>query len=52
MNALAREAGLGYPIVYDFLKGRRAITVNSAAKLCNVLGLELRRVRRGKRKGR
>ncbi len=49
-NALARQAGLGYPIVYEFMKAQRSITINSAAKLARVLGLELRPVRRGKQK--
>ena len=41
MNALAREAGLGYPIVYDFMHERRVISIASAAKICRVLGLTL-----------
>lgn len=51
INALAREAGLGYPIVYEFLHGRRAITISSAAQLCRVLQLELRPIARRRRKG-
>ena len=41
MNALAREAGVGYPIVYDFMHERRVISIASAAKICRVLGLTL-----------
>lgn len=52
MNALAREAGVGYPIVYDFMHERRVISIASAAKICRVLGLTLQPVKRAARKGR
>ena len=52
MNALAREAGVGYPIVYDFMHERRVISIASAAKICRVLGLTLQPVKRSARKGR
>ncbi len=52
MLTLSKRASLGYAIVHGFLTGDRVISIRSAAKLAAVLGLELRPVRRGKRKGR
>ena len=49
--ALAKQAGLGYATTHGFLSGDRSISVSSAARLASALGLELRPLRRGKRKG-
>ena len=49
--ALAKRAGLGYATIHGFIMGDRSISIGSAAKLAAALGLELRPVRRGKRKG-
>ena len=49
--ALAKLAGLGYATTHGFLSGSRTISIKSAARLASALGLELRRTRRGKRKG-
>jgi hypothetical protein len=43
---------LGYATTHGFIMGDRTISVRSAAKLAAALGLVLRPVRRGKRKGR
>ncbi len=50
MFELAKRAGLGYATVHGYLLRNRSISVHSAAKLAAALGLELRPVRRGKRK--
>jgi plasmid maintenance system antidote protein VapI len=47
---LARRAGLPYSCVHGFVTTRRAITLQSAARVATVLGLELRRVRDPKQK--
>ena len=54
--ALARDAGIPYPVMYRFLKGdkdgrKRGLTLETADKLAVALGLELRAVKRA-RKGR
>ena len=50
INALALRSGLPYQTVHGFLTADRRITLESAAKLATLLGLELRPAR--KRKGR
>ena len=45
--ALARDAGIPYPVMYRFLKGDKhghkwGLTLTTADKLANELGLELR----------
>lgn len=50
---LARRAGLSYAVVHRFIGGDRDITIGTASKLANVLGLELRPTRcPSTRKGR
>jgi len=53
---VANAARLPYPVVYDFAKGKRGLSVASAEKLAGALGLELRprkgRVEDGKRSER
>ena len=39
---IADAAGLPYPVVHHFAKGRRGLTLASVEKLAAVLGLELR----------
>ena len=39
---LARRAGISYAIVHRFTGGDRGITLDTASKLADVLGLELR----------
>ncbi len=41
---LARRAGISYAIVHRFIGGDRNITLGTASKLCQVLGLDLRSV--------
>lgn len=43
---LARQAGVSYAIVHRFIAGQRDVKLETASKLCAVLGLELRPVRR------
>ncbi len=51
LYAIARAAGLRYSVVHRFAKGERTgITIGTVGKLCGVLGLELRSLRRRKRK--
>jgi len=45
---LSRRAGVAYAVVYRFVGGERTITLDTASKLANVLGLELRPKRDGK----
>ena len=51
MLAVAKRSGLHYASVHGFVSGYRDLTLQSATKMCRALGLELRPVRRGKRKG-
>ena len=39
---LARRAGISYAIVHRFMGSDRTITLDTASKLADVLGLELR----------
>lgn len=44
--ALARDSGVNSAVVGRFLKGERDVTLATAEKLCNALGLELQPARR------
>lgn len=46
--AWAKRAGLSYAIVFHFAAGDRTVTLDTASKLADVLGLELRPKRDGK----
>lgn len=49
LYALAKAAGLRYSVVHRFARGERVgISLVTAAKLCQTLGLELRPVRKGR----
>ena len=50
MYALSKQSGVRYSAMHGFLTGDRRISLRSAAQLAAVLGLELRPVRRKKRK--
>lgn len=39
---LARRAGVSYATVYRFMSGERSVTLDTASKLAEVLGLEMR----------
>jgi plasmid maintenance system antidote protein VapI len=41
--AVALASGVGQPVLSRFLAGTRGITLDTADKLCQTLGLELRR---------
>ena len=47
---LARRAGVSYAIVHRFMGGDRTITLDTATKLADVLGLELHAADRTKGK--
>lgn len=47
---LARRADLPYAAVFEFYAGQRDLNFSSAAKLCAVVGLELRKKRKSKGK--
>ncbi len=50
MLALSREAGVPYSVVHDFITGKGNVNLRNAERICRVVGLDLRPVRRGKRR--
>lgn len=52
MKRLSDESGVAYQSVHALLTGDRDPALSTVVKLCKVLDLELRPVRRGKRKAR
>jgi transcriptional regulator with XRE-family HTH domain len=50
IRQVALESGLGYAAVHGLLNGDRDLTLASATRLCEVLGLELRAKRRSTRR--
>ena len=51
LKHLATESGTGYAAVHGFFTGERDPQLSTVQRWCDVLGLELRPVRRGMRKG-
>ena len=49
VNQLALRSGVPYASVHAIVAGTRDPALSTTARLCKVLGLELRPVRRGKR---
>ena len=49
---LSKQSDVAYASVHGALKGTRDPVLATAERLCDVLGLELSPIRRGKRKGR
>ena len=45
---IGRATGVGHPTLSRFLRGERGLTTKSLDRLCKYLGVELRKVRRGK----
>ena len=45
--ALSRDAGIDRSVAIRFLSGKRGLNLRTASKVCDLLGLELRRRRRG-----
>lgn len=45
---LAKDSGVSQPVLSRFLNGKRGITLATAAKLANVLSLELRPKKKGR----
>ena len=52
IKALAVRARIPYASAHGFVKNGRNLSLETVAKVCETLGLELRSVQRGKRKGR
>jgi plasmid maintenance system antidote protein VapI len=52
MYRVAKDSGVDRAQVVRFFSGNRGLTLDAASRICNVLGLELRPVRRPKGKGR
>ena len=50
--ALARDAGIDRAVAVRFMNGERGLNLDSASKVCRLLGLQLRPVRRRSKKGR
>ena len=48
---VATDADVDRSIMTRFVNGDRGLTLDTASRICDVLNLELRPVRRGKRKG-
>lgn len=46
INALAKQTGLNYQSVHGFLRGYRDLRVTNLDRVCKVLNLELRYVKR------
>lgn len=51
MYAVAKLSGVDRAQVVRFFSGNRGLTLGAASRICEVLGLELRPVRKPKRKG-
>jgi plasmid maintenance system antidote protein VapI len=49
---IATDADVDRAIMTRFVNRERGLTLDTASRICDVLGLELRPVRRGKVKGR
>ena len=43
---VSKESGVAQPVVNRFLRGERGISLETASKLCQYLGLHLARIRR------
>ena len=52
IKQLSERSGCPYASVHGFITADRDITISTASKLCDVLGLELRPVRRTKQKAK
>ena len=51
MKAISDETGIPYAAVHGFVARDRSILLSTASKLCKLFGLELRPMRRTKKKG-
>lgn len=51
INRLAKDSGISQPILCRFVNGQRTMTLATASKLIEVLGLELRPIK-GKAKSK
>jgi transcriptional regulator with XRE-family HTH domain len=48
LTQLSERAGIALPQLTRFMKGERGLTLASAEKICNALGLDLVKRRRGR----
>jgi hypothetical protein len=48
LYAVARDAGVNVAPIQRFMAGEHGMTIDSAEKVCGVVGLELRATRKGK----
>jgi plasmid maintenance system antidote protein VapI len=46
VNAVAKAAGVAQPVLYRFITGERDLTLETAQKLADHFGLELRKRRK------
>ena len=52
-NQLSVRSGVGYNAVFKFVAGKQDLTLRSASKICEVLGLKLVQAsKKGKRKAK
>ncbi len=45
---VAKDSGVDYSVLLRFVADERGITLDTAGKLCDYLGLELRPIRKGR----
>ncbi len=48
---IAKDSGVAYPVLYRFARGERDLTLETASRLADFLGMRLTRPRRPKRGG-
>lgn len=49
---VAMDSGIDRSVAVRFINGERGLTLDTASKVCDMLGLELRSIQRDKAKGR
>lgn len=42
VNSIAKESGVSQPVLQRFISGKRSLTLDTAERLCDFLGLELK----------
>jgi plasmid maintenance system antidote protein VapI len=51
LYAIAKGAGIAYPVLYRFVNGERDLTLETATKLADFFGMKLTRPKRHKTGG-
>ncbi len=51
LYAVAKGAGIAYPVLYRFASGERDLTLRTATRLADFFGMRLTRPKRPKREG-